>query len=184
MSRVLAIVFAVLLAPSMGTNDCTLPCRNGGVCTLGTGEYKLDSVQNTDNMGLHFDKQMLEQFCKCPTGWIGSACEIKYISCPTTTSDNNNSNDQSQSNRYCSNGAPCEMAKDDTGKTSFWHCECDAVQSDLSSTAANYLCERSTTVYCSSSSVDPVTGKAEVLDHSYCYNGGRCNALISSSDQA
>jgi hypothetical protein len=161
MSRVLSL-FALLFASSTGT-DCTLACRNGGECKLGTAEYTYDSEAD---MGLHFNKQMGEQFCKCPTGWIGMACEIKYAMCPANQ-------------KTCSNGAPCEKANDDNGET-FLHCECDATLSDLSSTAANHLCEHASTVYCSAA--DPVTGQA--LKHSFCYNGGRCNAMITSSDQA
>ena len=141
--------------------DCQLQCRNGGMCDFGSAEHGFASQDSTNG-----DPTKLangnRDYCKCPEGWTGLQCEIKYVVC-----------DENQ--HTCLNGAPCEETADGDGNL-YYHCECDAANSDLSSSYARHFCEHAATVSCNNT-IDTATGQPDKA--SFCTNGGRCNDIVT-----
>jgi hypothetical protein len=117
---VFASAFALAEEIALAQDDpgCTLQCRNGGQCLTGR--------PNTAKPGADAKKENRlpdDSHCSCATGYTGSVCEIKYALCE---------GDQ----KTCFNGEDCIRNFDGRGKT-FYHCQCDAAGSDLSTPEAH-----------------------------------------------
>ena len=94
---------------------------------------------------------MLEQ-CVCHPGFAGIACETRVESC-------------SYPDLTChSNGTPCSQ------KDGSWVCDCSAAANV--SHFAKSMCESPQTSYC---------GQGDVVNRSFCTNGGICNENLSLS---
>lgn len=141
--------------------ECSLQCRNGGICDFGSNEYGFTGQDSRNG-----DPTTLENgnrdYCKCPVGWTGLQCEIKFVVC-------------GENQHTCVNGAACEETADGDGNP-YYHCECDAANSDLSSSYAEHFCQHAATVICNST-IDTATQQSAKA--SFCTNGGRCNDNVS-----
>lgn len=170
---------------------CQLPCRNGGICTSGR------QTNNSSETKTGYKNAVIvndRQYCSCPRGYTGVTCEIKYIPCNggfenvpiidekketnDKLSDNNNTADDVVSNRgpTCFNGETCLQDIDNKGEM-YYHCECDATVSDLSTKSAFRFCQHAATSFCKRPDLSPdqIPGFGRGgAGGSYCSNGGRC----------
>jgi hypothetical protein len=159
-SFTLLLIFATASVLAQGDVGCSLTCRNGGTCDTGSANNAFSGAtkkQSNDKTALPpKDERDNSQshHCFCPTGYTGPLCEIKYHVCEGDE-------------RTCFNGSECIRNVDDRGKT-FYHCQCDAVASDLSSVEAHKFCQHIWTEFC--------TAEGETIDKSssFCTNGGVC----------
>jgi hypothetical protein len=120
-SFALLVVFASASALAQGvTPFCSLQCANGGECKR-TGE-RTNISKGADAKKAN-NRLPDDSHCTCPTGYTGVLCEIKYTMCEGDV-------------KTCFNGEDCIRNIDDRGK-SFYHCQCDAVESDLSTPEAH-----------------------------------------------
>jgi hypothetical protein len=119
-SFALLVVFASASALASNDPGCFLQCKNGGQCKKSgrTNNSPSGGDKKKSNARLPDDSH-----CECPTGYTGLLCEIKFHICE---------GDQ----HTCFNGEDCIRNIDDRGKT-FYHCQCDAAASDLSTPAAH-----------------------------------------------
>lgn len=65
--------------------DCTLDCKNGGVCTLG-----IQSIQDAENYTSLWDQSVNKMYCSCPEGHHGVHCEVDLTSMSTSTCGQSN----------------------------------------------------------------------------------------------
>jgi hypothetical protein len=120
-SFALLVVFACASALAQGVAPfCSLQCANGGECKR-TGE-RTNISKGADTKKAN-NRLPDDSHCSCPTGYTGVLCEIKYTMCEGDV-------------KTCFNGEDCIRNIDDRGK-SFYHCQCDAIESDLSTPAAH-----------------------------------------------
>jgi hypothetical protein len=110
-------------------------------------------------------------YCKCPPGFSGSLCEVKFVTCEN-------------GEQKCRNGSLCERAVDTEGSV-FFHCECDMEHTDVTATPfAQKVCEKSSTVFCKVNAIktdvkekgkkDKMHSVSETAGSSFCYNNGSC----------
>ena len=162
---------------SSSSTQCDLPCTNGGTCkrrqltkeALSYQDMRLDQDITKQQQEL----QPQRHYCQCPTGFVGSMCEIKLIICPTGI------------NGTCSNGNACKRSVDDTNEE-YYHCECDVSQSDLSLPYAEQFCTHESTVFCIND-VDAKNIKKNrqslggASRSSFCVNGGTCKDVVTEN---
>jgi hypothetical protein len=181
-------IFASLSAPAAAAkkSKCDLPCRNGGVCS---SSRRLVERQSFDMIGRLAQEEseapeaqpavpqesqqqpLKRNYCKCPPGFSGSLCEVKFITCEN-------------GEQKCRNGSLCERAVDAEGSV-FFHCECDMERTDVTATPfAQKVCEKSSTVFCKVNAIvtdkkkkakkDKMHSVSETAGSSFCYNNGSC----------
>lgn len=168
---VIAILCLVSMRADQAVAECTLDCRNGGKCRLGTAEFGFSSEMEDMGM-LHGDPDAYtdkgranRMHCICPTGFTGIQCEIKLADC---------GNDGT-----CFNGEECEEDEDDFGNP-LLHCECDANKSDLTLPYSGHFCRNIGHVFCAATEDE---NQSVHYSHSFCANGGRCRHNLSHRDQ-
>jgi hypothetical protein len=157
--------------------QCDLPCTNGGICKRRQlTKYVLNDQDARLEQDITKQQQELEphrHYCQCPTGYVGSMCEIKLILCPTGI------------NGTCSNGNPCKRSVDDKNEE-YYHCECDILQSDLSLPYAEKFCTHESTVFC----INDIDAKNIKKNRqslgggsrsSFCINGGTCKDVVTGN---
>jgi hypothetical protein len=155
-SFTILLLFAVASVLSQGDVTCPIQCRNGGECSLDSGFGGGGSKKATGDIPQEDDRGVIRgHHCSCPTGYAGSFCEIKYDVCEGEQ-------------KICFNGSECIREIDDRGK-SFYHCQCDARGSDLSTTEAHQFCQSIWTEFCTAPG-ETITQKTK----SFCTNGGVC----------
>lgn len=161
---------------SSGTGtQCDLPCTNGGTCKR---RHLTSEIRKYQDIRLDQDitKQQQElqpqrHYCHCPTGFVGSMCEIKLVLCPTGI------------NGTCTNGNPCKRSVDDNNEE-YYHCACDIVKSDLSLPYAEKFCSHESTVFCIND-IDAKNIKKNrqslggASRSSFCINGGTCKDVVT-----
>lgn len=157
---------------------CDLPCTNGGICkrrrNLSNEAWAYQNIRlDQDITKQQQELQPQRHYCQCPTGYVGSMCEIKLIPCPTGI------------NGTCTNGNPCKRSVDDNNEE-FYHCECDVSQSDLSLPYAEKFCAHESTVFCIND-IDAKNIKKNrqslggASRSSFCINGGTCKEVITEN---
>ena len=99
---------------------------------------------------------MDNKHCRCPRGYIGLRCELKYEKC----GDNEH---------YCLHGSGCV----DNGDQ--YTCDCREAATMLTSYAGKY-CEHAATEFC----IGPGQEKNE---ESFCTNHGTCRGDIGSEEK-
>ena len=162
---------------STPSTQCDLPCTNGGICKR---RYLAEKKLKDQGIRLDQDSSMQQQelqpqrhYCQCPTGYVGSMCEIKLILCPNGI------------NGTCSNGNACKRSVDDN-REEYYHCECDLLLSDLSLPYAEKLCAHESTVFCISD-IDAKNIKKNrqslggASRSSFCVNGGTCKDVVAEN---
>ena len=153
-------LLVVVVQVDARASKCELPCRNKGVCTnrreLNGDVDTTTAAATTTTTTEHHRFLQQRPHCQCPVGFTGVLCEVKYVLCGSAEDT-------------CFNESPCQRAVDDFG-TEFFHCECDAVQSDLSLPNAQKFCEHVSTVFCNTEKNDPHQSRGS----SFCSNGGKC----------
>lgn len=127
------------LAEERSLGKCDLQCGNGGECKVGQ------------------EKTSKEQYCHCPTGYSGTLCEIKFVTCAKGE------------NETCFNENPCMRDVDADGNP-YFHCQCDPTMSDLSAPYATRFCEHAATAFCK----PPDHNSLGPTGDSYCANSGKC----------
>eukprot|EP00542_Grammatophora_oceanica_P022014 CAMPEP_0194033424 /NCGR_PEP_ID=MMETSP0009_2-20130614/6131_1 /TAXON_ID=210454 /ORGANISM="Grammatophora oceanica, Strain CCMP 410" /LENGTH=293 /DNA_ID=CAMNT_0038674117 /DNA_START=45 /DNA_END=926 /DNA_ORIENTATION=+ len=161
--RPLLVAAALLTTPVLSSDDapteCSLACKNGGICELGNAEYGFAAhLQEGDMIPLSEQTgERTEMYCRCPPGYLGLDCEIALKSCGT--------------GGMCSYGSLCLESEDDFGDT-YQHCGCDVLKSEFLGSYTEHLCEYATLFYCSE----------EAPSRSYCANGGVCNDVVGAQD--
>lgn len=154
-SLYLFLLFAVAFVASQPESDCPIQCRNGGTCAQDRGFHGGTKKSDT-NKSEEEDRGIIRgHHCSCPTGYAGSFCEIKYDICEGEE-------------RTCFNGSECIRNVDDRGHT-FYHCQCDARGSDLSTPEAHQFCQHIWTEFCTAAGESISQGSS-----SFCTNGGVC----------
>lgn len=145
---------------------CSLSCVNGGWCEKGRAEFGYarefqDDLDNMIPLSEQDDRAEDIMYCGCPEGFTGIRCEIALTVCDG-------------SEERCFNGEQCKRAQSDLGMT-YYHCQCDASESDLSSPYALSFCQHSATTFCAvhEDGREDKTGK-----HTFCTNGGKCKAYV------
>jgi hypothetical protein len=162
---------------SSSSTQCDLPCKNGGICKR---RHLTENVLNYQSIRLEQDITLQQQelqpqrhYCHCPTGYVGSMCEIKVIICPTGA------------NGTCSNGNACKRSVDDN-KEEYYQCGCDMLQSDLSLPYAEKFCTHESTVFCIND-IDAKNIKKNrqslggASRSSFCVNGGTCKDVVTEN---
>lgn len=131
-------------------DECDLPCENDGVCFFGQSPVEDETMKNLSNEGREFLAD--NKHCRCPEGFIGLRCEIKY-------------NDCGGGKHYCLHGSECVEDGDE------FTCDCREASKDFSAYAGKY-CEHEATMYCQG----PGQGS-----HSFCTNHGVCKGEVSKN---
>jgi hypothetical protein len=153
----LLVQHSIILASAAATSkdaNCSLTCKNGGDCRIGrTDVDQGDGVNATNSTTTPDDTSTNKHghYCFCPTGYAGSNCEIKFKLCDTAQ-------------ETCFGGEPCRRGVDDAGHV-FFHCECDAQQSDN-----GRFCEHAATNFCKNGDKTSLGTQSG----SYCANSGIC----------
>jgi hypothetical protein len=119
-SFALLVVFASASALAQGDIGCSLQCLNGGQCNR---SERTNPASPSADKKKQSNRVQDDSHCSCPTGYTGVLCEIKYHLCEGDV-------------HTCFNGEDCIRNFDDRGKT-FYHCQCDAAGSDLSTKEAH-----------------------------------------------
>ena len=124
--------------------DCVLDCQvGGGECMLGIKSYE---DAKYDDFWARHDGNF--QYCECPEGRFGHACEITGVEC---------------GDKHCFNGGKCKQTTNTDGKQTF-ACDCRTAQSEFDSFGGE-ACESISTEFCDN---DPLNGNM------FCVNGGKC----------
>lgn len=98
--------------------ECVFQCQNGGECVI-------ERVCDVDVVGCDDDGFSIEQFCDCPPGYVGQACET---TCSTVRGHSENANNNGDA-LYCNcpagfGGLNCELECDlnclNGGRCSLW----------------------------------------------------------------
>ena len=174
------LVAATTLSTDAGRIDgakCDLKCKNGGVCKR---RQLINEIRNYEisrlNQDISKQQQELEpqrHYCQCPTGYVGSMCEIKLVLC------------ENGINGTCSNGNTCKRGIDGSNEE-YYHCGCDVSKSDLSLPYADKFCTHESTVFCINEiDAKNIKKKRQSLGggsrSSFCVNGGTCKDVITAS---
>lgn len=161
MNLLALFLVTVSIVSASNTQNCTLSCRNGGICKLGSPDFGYAADMNEDDPSGYSERAPTfdNMHCRCPVGFAGLKCEISLLICE-------------ENQRLCSNGAQCELAQDDMGGM-FRHCECDGSKSDMSAAYALHFCQQTTKVFCTTD---------RSVGHSFCSNGGSCREIVSASE--
>jgi hypothetical protein len=126
-------------------NDCDLQCENGGSCFFGDHPLQDDTVKAIP--GLEFLQD--NKHCRCPQGYIGLRCEMRYQRC-------------GNGEHYCLHGSDCVSDNDQ------FTCDCNEASTKLVAYAGHY-CEHTAREFCAG----PGAGK-----HSFCTEHGTCRGEV------
>lgn len=107
--------------------DCTLNCQNGGSCLLGIRTYTASVDAFVADF---FSNSTNYQYCNCPAGFYGAACETKSSEC---------------GDYRCFNGGKCLTVLAD-GSTSK-NCDCTAGKTADKSYAGRF-CQYESDTFC------------------------------------
>lgn len=125
-------------------DECDLDCKNGGECFFGQSpiidEYEKDLYMD----GLDF--LLDNKHCRCPPGYVGLRCEIRYEKC-------------GENEHYCLHGSGCVSDND------MWTCDCESASTLLSTAYAGEYCEHAATEFCEGPGAH---------QRSFCTNHGTC----------
>lgn len=132
-------------------DECDLPCENGGTCFFGQNPIKDETIKGLSTEGLDF--LVDNKHCRCPEGFVGLRCEIKYEQC-------------GNGKHYCLNGSGCVQDGDE------FTCNCREASRSFSAYAGKY-CENEATVYCA--------GPGQGV-HSFCTNHGVCKGEVGKNE--
>jgi len=152
---ILAIISTMVFNQVRG-RDCTLECERG-TCEIGQADFSVFNKYNTaHNLPFANITHVDMMYCKCPEGYTGVTCEIKYDSC--------NSNAHA-----CFHGAKCVQLTSAIG-TIQYRCDC-SVTDDANVVYAGLYCEHAATSYCEYGT--------SVSKKAFCTNDGTCVTTIA-----
>jgi len=134
-------------------DDCDLECQNAGTCFFGQSPITDEQMKELHLDGLDF--LLDNKHCRCPDGWIGLRCEMKYEQC-------------GEGEHFCLHGSGCIDDNDE------WTCDCRNAASLLSEAYAGEFCEHAATTFCEGEGA----GK-----HSFCTNHGTCLGQIGDGEE-
>ena len=138
-------------------NDCTLACKNGGMCVEGAkdlGDFS-DVLSETEHLDETYDATHFEH-CICPRGWVGLTCDEEVVLC-------------GQGEHLCLHGSTCVSNDDDSSHG----CDCDAADALV----AGKHCQHKATDICTQGG-EPAPGHPIY----FCVNYGTCRGYVSASD--
>ena len=128
-------------------DHCDLDCQNGGVCYFGSNPKDDDDALLA--IPGYVSETVSNKHCRCPEGYIGLECEIRFSSC-------------GEGEHFCLHGSTCV---DDNDK---YTCDCE---NKLGASYAGKYCEHVATEYCK----PPYAGG----DHTpFCTNHGTCTEVL------
>lgn len=137
--------FYVGEAPS----TCSLGCRNGGKCALGSSSWQL----YYRNQGPQWTNPLDLEHCVCPTGYTGTLCELLGAPC---------------GDGRCHNGGTCVLTSQADGSNNYV-CDCSTAKTSSGVAAyAGQYCEHEATSFCTQSTYQSSS--------QFCVNGGTCSS--------
>ena len=131
-------------------NDCDLDCKNGGTCFFGDHPLEDDSLQMVPGLEFLLDNK----HCRCPDGYIGLRCEMRYTRC-------------GEGEHYCLHGSDCIPDNDQ------FTCDCNEISSSVVAYAGHH-CEHTVEEFC----IGPGAGK-----HSFCTEHGTCRGEVGIGEE-
>lgn len=145
--------------------DCSLKCANGGVCQKGTANFGIlaDSPDDTSLIPFLQDQSNANgEYCACPDGWTGIACDHQYKFCWEKA----DSDGVLTEGFACFHNSTCVI---DTSVGSEYSCECSEAHFNGADKGmfAGRQCQSRATEECLSKDMTQRVG--------FCVNGGTCN---------
>ena len=141
------------IAPDADLKDvCDLDCINGGQCFFGQSPVVDAELQKLHSSGLDF--LLNNQHCRCPEGFIGLKCEMRFEKC-------------GNNEHYCLHGSGCVSDGDQ------YTCDCRDAATLLDSYAGTY-CEHAATQFCQGPGAN---------SESFCANHGTCLGDIGVGEE-
>jgi len=135
-------------------DDCDLKCENGGECFFGQSPIVDEDMKELALDG--YDFLMDNKHCRCPEGFLGLRCEMRYERCGANE-------------HFCLHGSGCVPDNDQ------WTCDCTEAATLLSKAYAGEFCEHAATDFCDNASGTSNAG-------SFCANHGSCLGIIGAGE--
>lgn len=137
------------------SSECSLPCRNQGVCVVGSSS---EASRRTAGV-LFTDIDLDGMHCQCPEGYAGALCQYQLRHCG------------GENDAVCLHGSQCveSTSKGESADAARYRCECEDPDDPVCNKEVDYC--------------TPDAGHVEYYESmavpAFCVNGGKCEDVAT-----